>query len=346
MGTQDTHLNIIFKTAIYGVLLFVPCVIFYTGIANIHNYIFFRKDGDLNLTYEEFKINLTAEVTNIAGEEVDVTVHKVEKNNGIVLDAISVMEKGVCVTPSIYLQDLYEACEGGESMSTLAKKVIRLSEEGRLSVSLPDDFFMDFEKIKDRVCYRLINYEKNRKMLNHIPHLKVMDLALVFYYSIKPQLLKNASVLIKNSDMLRWRISQKDLEMCAEKNTPRIHECQLFTMAELMRQIMDTRKLNCSLNFEEFMMQMYILTNREKYFGAACILYPNVLEQIAEQLNSHFYILPSSIHECIIIPASGCFSREFLNNVVTEVNESELDEVEVLSDHAYYYDRDRKKIIL
>lgn len=299
------------------------------------------------MTYEEFKIKLTAEVTNMVGEEVNVTIHKVQKNNGITLDAISVMGTGVCAVPSIYLRDLYVYYERGKTLNELADKVIRLSKEGELPSKLPDDFFMDFQRIKKRVCYRLVNYKKNRQMLAEVPHKRILDLAVVFYYSVEPELINNASVLIRNVDIQRWGVSQEELEICAKINTPIIHEWQFITLLELMEQILDSRDLNNQLDLEEdLLVPMYILTNKEKYFGASCILYPRVLEKIAEQLNSHFYILPSSIHECIIMPVSGYFSQESLSKMVTEINKSQLEEVEVLSDCAYFYDRNKKEIRL
>lgn len=299
----------------------------------------------MNLTYDEFKIDLTAEVTNLVGEEVNVTIHKVQKNNGVVLDAISVMKTDTCAVPSIYLHELYRHYENGKTLGELADKVIRLSEEAQLPSVLPDDFFMDYQKIKGRICYRLVNYEKNRQLLAEVPHKKILDLAVVFYYSVEPELLKNASILIRNIDMQRWGVSQEELETNAEFNTPLIHEWQFVTLLELMEQVLDYSDLDIELD-DDVLVPMYILTNKQKSFGAACILYPGVLEQIAEQLNNHFYILPSSIHECIIMPVSGYFSQESLSKMVMEINKSQLEEVEVLSDCAYFYDCDMKEIKL
>ena len=75
------------------------------------------------------------------------------------------------------------------------------------------------------------------------------------------------------------------------------------------------------------------------------MLYPHVLEKIADQLDSHFFILPSSIHECIIMPDSGHYSQENLSQMVTEINEEHLDVMEVLADKVYYYDKNAKAIM-
>lgn len=87
---------------------------------------------------------------------------------------------------------------------------------------------------------------------------------------------------------------------------------------------------------------MYILTNEEKYFGAAALLYPHVLSHISRLLHCNFYVLPSSIHECILVPDSGQFSKKELETMVREVNETQVEDEEVLSQNVYYYDGKRE----
>lgn len=299
------------------------------------------------MTYDEFKITLAAQVTNLVGEEVNVNVHKIQKNNGILMDAISIMRTGVYAAPSIYLQDLYDHYEHGKNIMELAKKVIELSEERQIRGILPKDFFMDYHKIKDRICYRVINYEKNQQLLQTIPHRKVLDLAMVYYYLVEPELLENASVLIRNIDLHRWGVDADEIKARAEQNTPKVAPWHLMTMNELMEEIMDGENLHMTTEiFPEDPFTMFVLTNKEKYFGAACMFYPQVLEQIAEQIDNHFYILPSSVHECIITPVSGGFSQKTLSEMVKEINNTQVEEVDRLSDCAYFYNRDKKELVL
>ncbi len=298
------------------------------------------------MTYEEFKIALTAEVVNLVGKEVSVTIHKVQKNNGVLLDAISIMWPETCISPSVYLEPLYEQFQNDDYLCELAHTVIQLAKENPLTGILPDDFFMSYEKIKPRVCYRLVNYEKNKEFLKELPHDKVLDLAVIYYYSVEPEYLSNASVLIRNIDLQRWKVSAEEVREDAKRNTPYLFDWQLITIWDLMEGLLLDRGVEFPSELKEGdSINMYILTNKEKYFGAACVLYPHVLETIAERLKSHFFILPSSIHECIIMPASGLFTQESLSKMVTEINESQVDEIEILSDQAYYYDRNTKKVI-
>lgn len=91
---------------------------------------------------------------------------------------------------------------------------------------------------------------------------------------------------------------------------------------------------------------MYVLTNENKYLGAAALLYPYVLNHIGKVLKNNFYVLPSSIHECILVPDSGQYSRMELMSMVREVNESQVAKEEILSYEVYYYDRNRQALIL
>lgn len=301
-----------------------------------------------NMTYESFKIAVTAEVTNMVGEEVDVSLHKVPKNNGIVMDAITVMPYGSHIAPTIYLKDYFQRYENGASVKEIAQEVIKFSLDHQISKIIPEGFFMEYTQVKKRICFKLINYEKNKFLLDEIPFRKLLDLAVVFYYAVEPELLGHATVLVRNMDMERWGITMERLWRDAVENTPNLLPWRFTSVQRIVNNLMfdgpekalEEIGSSCEIVQEDMEeVPMYILTNKEKYFGAACILYPSLLPSIAEKFNSSLYILPSSIHECIIMPVSGCYTKESLSEMVREINEREVEDIEILSDHAYFYDR-------
>ena len=95
---------------------------------------------------------------------------------------------------------------------------------------------------------------------------------------------------------------------------------------------------------EESETPLYVLTNKARLYGASCILYPNLLDSIADKLTCDFYLIPSSIHEFLIIPVDNPEQISLFSQMVTEVNETQLSDDEVLSNHAYYYSREQKQI--
>jgi len=91
---------------------------------------------------------------------------------------------------------------------------------------------------------------------------------------------------------------------------------------------------------------MYVLTNQQRFLGACCILYDDVLKEIAERLDSDLYILPSSIHEVILMPVTVTESVPALSQMVCDINQSEVSAEEILSDHIYYYHRSTDSITM
>lgn len=298
------------------------------------------------MTYENFKIAVAAEVMRQAGEEVEVNLHKVPKNNGVVLDAITVMKKGSHVTPTLYLGDFYEYCFS-DSIEAIAAKIIELSMSCDIEKMVPQNYFVTYDSVKDHICFKLIHYEKNKEFLKTVPHKRFLDLAIVFYCIADEEFLNRATILIRNADMERWGISKEELFKKAAENTPKLLpwrfvsvQCvvegfilegpkEAMSVIEKASEIVPKRKDS---------VQMYVLTNQEKYLGAACILYPGLLASIAKKFDNDLYILPSSVHECIVMPKSKWYTKEDLSDMVQEINEREVEETEILADHVYFYD--------
>ena len=77
---------------------------------------------------------------------------------------------------------------------------------------------------------------------------------------------------------------------------------------------------------------------------ATAVCYPNVLHEFAMELDQNLYILPSSIHECLLLPDNGTYELEYLKNMVADVNHAVVSEDEILSYEVYYYDKATKQI--
>ena len=90
---------------------------------------------------------------------------------------------------------------------------------------------------------------------------------------------------------------------------------------------------------------MYVLTNQKKTFGAICIRYPGMLKELSEKFGGDFYILPSSVHECILVPADETVSRDILKEMVTDINQTQVEPQEILANQAYLYSRTLNQIV-
>lgn len=300
------------------------------------------------MTYEEFKHAVMKEVEHRVGKEVNVTVRQVPKNNGVLLDGITLMKKGSYMAPTFYLQDFYAALQKGAELEEIIRQLIGYSLAHPIQNMVPNDFFIDYDGVKDQICFKVVHYEKNKKFLEEVPHVCVLDLAIVFYCIVKEEYMSQASILIRHPDLERWGISAKELFEQALENTPKKLPWRFAPIQSVVdelitkgtKEALDTidAAKEIKRTFESAA-EMYVLTNSNRYYGAACMLYPGLLAKIAQKFESDLYVLPSSIHECIIMPVNKWYTKEKLSEIVQEINEKEVECLDVLSDLVYYYDR-------
>jgi hypothetical protein len=124
-------------------------------------------------------------------------------------------------------------------------------------------------------------------------------------------------------------------------NTARILPAGITEMSQLLETYEDYGKVDMGITKEEIeSCQLYVLTNDCRINGAACMLYENMLKDFADRIGSNLYILPSSIHEVIILPKFAMFNKQELINMVRDVNSEGVAVDEVLSYTVYEYDRE------
>lgn len=164
-----------------------------------------------------------------------------------------------------------------------------------------------------------------------------MDLSLVCYLSMNRL---SGTIQIYNGHCDMWGIDEEELFRVAEENTPRICPATEKSMLELMKELM----IKVPEEEERESPEMYILSNEAKIWGAVAMLYPQRLEWIAEKLRANLYILPSSVHETLVVPARGNTEPNELVAMVREVNTSVVLADEILSDNVYFYDKELKEL--
>lgn len=137
-----------------------------------------------------------------------------------------------------------------------------------------------------------------------------------------------------------------DLFEIAKKNTQQILPEKLYDMNDVLHELTDKRQHVSDDCCCEVPYPMFVLTNESNLFGAACIIYPNLLQHYASEAQTDFYILPSSIHEIILVPTLENSDYQELSEMVQEVNDTQLQDDEILSTHAYYYSRKENEITM
>ena len=294
------------------------------------------------MEFETFKEELLDHLRQILGEEKRISFQSVEKNNGIREEAVVILEEGARIAPTIYLRGFFEDWKWGrKTMEEISRKILLQNARQEKEVDFSLDSFENYEKARGHVYFKLINYERNKVLLTKIPYIPYLDLAVVFYYRLEKGKFQGATMLIHNCNLEAWKIDPRQLLEDAVMNTSRKLPYSLQGMDALIRELSGDEDQGLYTG-EEI---MYVLSNQEKCFGAAALLYPHLLSHISKIFRKNFYVLPSSVHECILVPDQGQYSRIELTRMVREVNQTQVEADEILSDQVYYYDRQQEKLM-
>lgn len=309
--------------------------------------------------YNYFVNEITKKVRKNMGDEYSVNIYKVIKNNSLELDSLVVLEKGKNYAPNLYLEPYYESYLDGTPLEEITDRLCDVYRQNTLPI-ISKDFHYSYDEMKPYIIYRLINYEKNKSLLCQVPHLKQLDLAITFHCLVRDDEEGIGTIRITNEHLKLWNASITELVSLAQNNTRRLFPASIRSMEEVMRGIfMEESKNNSSETVIDEQMEqllihntasnqtrMFILTNQKGINGASCMLYKDVLRKFADMVRSDFYILPSSIHEIILVPAGKNMNKEALSRMVQEVNCTQVAEEEVLSDRVYYFSREKDRILM
>lgn len=299
------------------------------------------------MDFSEFMEKIKEAVEDRLGTGVVMTEDTVRKNNGVVFRTLMIRKKEpeevVEIVPNFRMDPLYEAFQNGEKdIGTIAGALCDAFMERCPDIRFDMSRFMDFDSVKDRIIYRLVSYEKNRDMLLDVPYKTCLDLAVVYYVFLgdvgdEAQ----GTILINNRHMGLWKTDLESIHALAEKNTPAIMKYRLRSMWDVLpfEKDDDASEPDVHGNADPF-----ILSNQSGVGGASCILYPELLKGIADCWNRDLVILPSSIHETLLLPREDDMDAEQLNAIIREVNRECVASDEYLSDHAYLYVRTSGKL--
>jgi len=282
------------------------------------------------------------------GDGVKVVVHDVRKNNGVTLKGLTIVKSDCNISPTLYLEPYYEEYKAGNTMANICREIMTIYEKHCIERDFDITVVTDFNRVRDNLCFKLINAEKNKDLLATTPHKMLLDLAVVFYIEVMQDTAGNGTILVQNHFMDMWDgVDSDTLYRLALMNTQRKYRGRICSMFTVMQEILDEAY---ATEFFDLMCEddipMYVATNVQKLFGAGVVLYNGLLRAFAEQIGGDFFILPSSTHEVIFVPASVGMDVEYLKMMVHDVNEAEVSEQEFLSNNVYRYCLDTDRMVI
>lgn len=271
-----------------------------------------------------------------------VRTHVVEKNNGVSRTGIIIIGKGKAsekeLCPTIYLDNYYSMynCRMAD-IKEIVRMIIDVYERNSTPV-FGADILNSYESSRSRIRSRLVNLEMNRKLLNKVPHKVWGDLAVVYYVCLQAGS-TSASTVISNSLMDYWKIGIDELIRADEENSEQsLDEVYFKSMYEIF-----TNNHICERDY--IPTDMYVLSNKTQSYGAGLLRNKTILSQIADKIDNDLIIIPSSVHELIVMPYVSCFEVSELEKMIREVN-SEINTEDILSSHVYGYNRKKNDVII
>ena len=275
--------------------------------------------------------------------EMNVESREIIKNNDVVLNGILIKKGNEEIVPTIYIEnyikDGYTTSDYINNINRIASEIVDTYKNYNTEVDVSNvkELVKDFSKAAPLLRIKLVNKENNKKTFETVPYLPFLDMAIIVVIELQHNKQGCATIKVTHDMLQHWNyVAISDILPIARENTFRTPYV-LQSMAEIMAELMGLSK---EIFEAEMQFPMNVLTNKTKLNGATEICNYSTMKEIAEQFQSDLIVLPSSIHEVIIVPKIDDMNIEDLTNMVKEVNESEVAEDEVLSDHAYVFTRE------
>ena len=289
---------------------------------------------------EEFAEKVLKGVKEKARETLKVRIVSEKKNNGVTLTGITASRPESSGGACIYLNGYYEGyCDGQITLDWVAEDVYgKLMEHSNDLDGMDMRVLWDWEAAKGRIHAKLINREMNRELLKRVPYREFLDLAVIYYVTVDGLSEGvNGTFTVSDQNMEVWGKDENALYQMAVSNMRLDGKPVFEDMEKIIRSMMPEEIPDFTFGIPKF--RSYVLTNLKKVFGAVELLDGSTLKGIGDELGGDFIVLPSSLHESIIIPADGKISYQELADIVTDINRKEVSVVERLSDHVYLYER-------
>ena len=309
------------------------------------------------MIFDEFKHIIAESITGYLKKcDVDeIRLIDITKNNDTKKTGIIVMEKNESISPAIYLEDYFVGYQEGQDLEDILLDIATCYEEskqrGKIIYERDYNDLMDYEKIKDQVIVRAVGLEKNQEYLADKIYDVKNDMALVYFIIVEKEESNIQTCAIHQGMLNKYGVSKNEISELAMENTQRLFPPTLKSMEDVLNEVLLPDYQADHKSFEQSLCEMsetgvgnmpcmLILSNNDCINGATTMFYPDILATITKELGTDVYVLPSSVHECILVPKNGAIQETELISMVREVNATQVADQEVLTNHAYEYCRE------
>lgn len=277
------------------------------------------------MTQNDFNVTMRNAVQIALGGEVKVELVENMKNNGYVRKGLAFRGgEYETASPIIYLDEYYtQYSEHPFPLPELTERIVGIFRKlPRVDEKLPA-VIGNFELMKKNLRLMLINTERNECFLKTVPHREFFDLSYICYLKLEASGFGTATTSVTDNCLRLWDISEDELFEIARSNMQDYEEECILYLSNLL----------------------YVVTNRTNTWGASIISKDNVLKEVYKQVGGSFYLIPSSIHEWLAVPQSTQVEKEAFKEMVRDVNNTVIEEKEILSYSVFFYNGNRMERI-
>ena len=282
----------------------------------------------IELTYDIFCEKFIEQLQSLLGDSYLLKKEEAVGYNDTRKEVLLMEKKGSCCMPRFDLRAYYEMHMEGMEIEELAKKAAYAIHAEDIPSEADIKALLDPEQVRNRLIIRLLNRKTNESILNEMPHLPFLDLAITFHLLVEEKKDGTKSVRVTNK-LWEEYIGDSVLQMYRQAllNTERLFPARMVQMEKLLQ--LSELGVNSGL---------FIVSNPHGIYGAAVLLYERLQEKIGQLLGENYYVIPSSVHEVLVIRESDVPDIDMLKSTILEVNRTQVGEEDILSNQLYRFD--------
>lgn len=295
---------------------------------------------------------------------------EIVKQNRYTVSGISIIYPSKYMSPVFYLEPFFKMAREDVRMGQIISDILMILKAAEsIGGEKADTVKLDWENIRDKAYPRLMNYEKNRKLLSEVPHKRFLDLAVTYYIEIPMQSGVSGYMPVRMPLFEMWRIGLQELQETALYNlqhhiAPNVisaYGLQKMTEANHMetndmeekeggsditphQSSAEGLKERPDSEETERLKQQYILAAPKFSYGAEILLHTDIIEGMAEMLQADLYIVPLAVDAVEMVPVGKGISLEEIYEEMRTVESMKMANADFLSNHLYIYRTDTRKI--
>lgn len=259
----------------------------------------------------------------------DIQVQEVPKLQGESYTGMAIHPSSGDIALTMDLEALFDRFRNDLYLGNPMKAIEREIKEAVAQMPQFDtEALTNYERMKEKLTLQLVPSAKNKDLLADIPHRNIEDMALAYRFDMGHNERTSYSILVTNKMLNAYGISAAQLHDDALEAASHSCPATLRNMNEVIHNMAGQTDPS----------PMWVASIENGQNGACVIQYPHFLDDAAETLGDSFYVLPSSIHEVLLLADDTSPSLSELENMVRTINQAEVAPEERLSDNVFHYD--------